>query len=466
MTRVRAARIGATLTEVLMAILIMAVGVVSVFTLFPISVLRTIQATQQTNSKIHKLNTAELVKANPALLTQFQNGTQIAGTTVNYQGTWRPNTPYNGSAPPANPPLVVIPTLQAGQLVPIPLIFFYTTSNGTSGTDEPKWNTFGSVVDGSVVWQPLLDPTTSLPLSYVIDPLGYNIAIDDATMPRPDQFGNKTDRITGTATQPVPPNGALLRIHGGAASTLAAMATATLLDSWEQVVTGTPQSANNTSVTFPAAVSLANAGGPITRLVATSTDGQMTTYRMINNIAGQQVNLAEQIPARFPKLAGNPDIGTARIESLTRRYTWFLTVRNNAQGKPDIKCVVVFNRNFGSASEHVYDANFGNANIDIDGDGTNDGTQHGFPPGASYWVKIAWPNTEPDPLLKPGNWLFDAHDVTWYRVQELFEKGTTGGGINYAVLLLDRNVRRQSLPPPSAVGQAILMPGIVEVFNL
>ena len=56
---------GVTLVEVLMALMIMSIGVASVAVLFPISVLRSIQATQLTNAAILKLNMETILDVQP-----------------------------------------------------------------------------------------------------------------------------------------------------------------------------------------------------------------------------------------------------------------------------------------------------------------------------------------------------------------------------------------------------------------
>lgn len=61
-TDFRRQRSGATLTEVLMAMMIMAIGVSMVMSLFPISVLRTLQATQLTNATILSQNVKTLLE--------------------------------------------------------------------------------------------------------------------------------------------------------------------------------------------------------------------------------------------------------------------------------------------------------------------------------------------------------------------------------------------------------------------
>lgn len=59
---------GATLSEVLISLMVMSIGVVSLATLFPISVLRSIQATQLTNATIHRMNAEQLIDTFPRLV--------------------------------------------------------------------------------------------------------------------------------------------------------------------------------------------------------------------------------------------------------------------------------------------------------------------------------------------------------------------------------------------------------------
>ena len=54
-------RPGTTLTEVLMSILIMSIGVVTLATLFPIAILRSVQATQLTNATILRYDAEAII---------------------------------------------------------------------------------------------------------------------------------------------------------------------------------------------------------------------------------------------------------------------------------------------------------------------------------------------------------------------------------------------------------------------
>ncbi|APZ92825.1 type IV pilus modification PilV family protein [Fuerstiella marisgermanici] len=61
-------RLGVTLTEVLMSLMIMAIGVTSVITLFPIATLKSAQATKRTNAAILKYNVEAQLDVQPSLI--------------------------------------------------------------------------------------------------------------------------------------------------------------------------------------------------------------------------------------------------------------------------------------------------------------------------------------------------------------------------------------------------------------
>lgn len=94
-----ATRAGVTLSEVLVSMLLMSIGVVSLATLFPISVLRTAQATQLTHAVFLRNNAEAAIESNLGLLSNsqialntlavvdplgFQNGLggTLTGTTI------------------------------------------------------------------------------------------------------------------------------------------------------------------------------------------------------------------------------------------------------------------------------------------------------------------------------------------------------------------------------------------------
>ena len=81
-------RAGVTLTEVLISLMIMSIGIVSVATLFPLSTLRVLEASRQTNSTITRFSAEAVIDVD-------------AGFLHNPDGTFPPGgsdlTPYNGT---------------------------------------------------------------------------------------------------------------------------------------------------------------------------------------------------------------------------------------------------------------------------------------------------------------------------------------------------------------------------------
>ena len=78
-------RSGVTLTEVLMSLMIMSIGISSVMVLFPISVLRSVQSTQLTNAAILKYNTEARVRQNLSLVFDPDGDYRLAGNSASGQ---------------------------------------------------------------------------------------------------------------------------------------------------------------------------------------------------------------------------------------------------------------------------------------------------------------------------------------------------------------------------------------------
>ena len=81
-------RSGATLTEVLMAIFVMSIGVVSVVTLFPLAILRAVHATQLTNSKVLEENIEEFIGTNRWMLRGSPVDRQLDPTNASDRNTY------------------------------------------------------------------------------------------------------------------------------------------------------------------------------------------------------------------------------------------------------------------------------------------------------------------------------------------------------------------------------------------
>lgn len=93
------ARDGATLTEVLISILVMSVGVLSVMAMFPISILRSIQATQLTNAAILRENVRQQIAIFPEVVLGAPSGHPIR-RTQRMTSSSRERSPATASPPP------------------------------------------------------------------------------------------------------------------------------------------------------------------------------------------------------------------------------------------------------------------------------------------------------------------------------------------------------------------------------
>ena len=78
-------RTGVTLMEVLMSVMIMSIGVVSLASLFPISILRGVQATKLTNATVLRYNAEALIDAIPQALVFDPDGTLNANGHIAHQ---------------------------------------------------------------------------------------------------------------------------------------------------------------------------------------------------------------------------------------------------------------------------------------------------------------------------------------------------------------------------------------------
>lgn len=72
-------RRGVTLTEVLVSMMIMAIGVLMVMSLFPVAALRTLQATQLTNATILRYNVETVIAQDPSLVFDPDRDFEVTG---------------------------------------------------------------------------------------------------------------------------------------------------------------------------------------------------------------------------------------------------------------------------------------------------------------------------------------------------------------------------------------------------
>lgn len=419
------ARSGVTLTEVLMSMFIMAIGVIFVATLFPAAVLRSIQASQMTSATIARYNAEALIDTVSDIVhdpdgdgnraEHFQINDPSQRLTRNYIVD-----PYG----------------------------FYTHQQDGSATPDSIHAWFGCKArasDGEVL--------TVLPL---LRRFGGLIGVADA-------------EVTGDFLNN--------RAEAAAQLTFAN-------DRWERkvdVIEGdyipieSTTGAHWVGIQFPTKT-ITEVVPRISRVRVFDEFGRRSQTYSVTAVDTAQREVywddpAANPPGRILPATFLPDDttglgGPSRIvvENNQRLFNWFLTVRKETDGRANIDVVVTSSRRVAPENEHAYDAIFS--------------------PGSSVvLVNSGATDTDPapEPFLKRGGYVFDVANARWYRIQS-FENVTTT--IRFPAnsttdrtfdirLEIENEVRapgtNRNLDGDGGGtfdGFAVFMPGIVDVFPL
>jgi len=494
-------RTGTTLSEVLISTLVMSIGVVALATLFPISVLRSIQASQLTNAAVLRYNAESQLRTVPEIL--------------NIGTEWQPVTAY------AVGDSVVPPAITRRKT---PAAVFVCTAAGNTGGSEPQWNFREGqpTTDGGVTW------ATIRLKNYVVDPLGY-LLVDPAdgnssfrgggVAGAREHFGN----VGGNPFNPIINRFPAFGLYQpGAAATVNeynAAAISILPDSW------TPQ-AESTDVTYTAGnTSILLNGVNAAELASTvqyttpdlvpdritvfdDTNRRSFTFPVINVTGTAQAAQVDwsgiALPSDFLPVK-------ARVESLERRYSYLLSVRRGSSGSTHIDVVVFFRRSYSVPDEQVYSCVFRKIDRGTDGgpgfsgtDDNNDGATDdvkelgwsGSDDKPRNFCIVQYSSSGPKPFYKKGSFICDVNNLRWYRVIDVaedvlppftianvtpsgYEVDPVAAGMDRFVrLTLDQPVLQDS-PMDTAngnpftpvvtngvVGGAVLMRGIVDVFPI
>lgn len=429
----RQKRSGATLTEVLMSLLIFSIGIVSVFTLFPVSLLSSIQATKLTNSKILADNINEIIRTRPSLI--------LGGEP------WLPGKAYETDD-------WVFPSASSGHLTPAHRLGYQSLANFTSQTVEPRWpiqagnrvderNTSGGVVG---TWEARQITTTgfagdsasitSFGRAYVVDPLGA--ALIDPSLA--DEFGN--DELSDGAGLPRRSDFHLGLVNptNGARDLNVVSQFFALRDSWTLDLEFIPVSITDagsgvgTTVNLPTNVSADgfSTDPTLTRVVLSNMNRTRSEVRFLDAATtGNTLELTSAVPTSLN--------GPLRIETYNRRYSWFATVNRDTDGRTLAECVVVFNRRFAASDEELY--------------------SYTVPVNSGDTVDLSWsPPGEAKPLLREGNYCFDVRECRWHEIVNVNE------GTNSARIVVSPALHGDV--DTSTTGDMIFMPGIVTVFQV
>ncbi len=418
-------RAGTTLTEVLVSLLIMSIGVMQVMSLFPIATLRTLEANKQTVTTVARFNIETLVDVDP----QFVHNPDAFFPP----GAASDLTPYNG------------PTFRGQTYLVDPL--------GWQGFNYDPANP--------------ANPQAAFP---IIAPF------PTGNSPR-DWFGNNA---------PAAVNWALPRRYTGAslfaapypttvAGLIAAKVRAAELmvqpDNWKLVTEGQREAGPTTaitSVTLDGDTDLSSLNltlGVGYRVVIFDIDGNHSETRpLVTAPVGQVVSWLDPLPTRFevsPNTGVTPNIGKVRIEVADQVYSSMLSVRKRPSGSATIDVVVFFKRNFDFNHERVFEADFriwdlggngvaGGVGDDNGANGTDDPGELGYTgsddlPNAVVTLKCPSTALEDEhPKPRKGGYIYDTKNGLWYRIRAVQnQQFGVGPGSNedWVDVVLDESIK-------------------------
>lgn len=347
-------RSGSTLTEVLVALMIMSIGLVSVATLFPLSILRSVKATQITQATDARFNAESMIALFPQMLSLGGTPSTFIVDPLGYAimnnsgvATTAALAPYFGNDPslpvPGGPPAAA----GSWNLRRYP----YITMNGNAN----------------------------------------DLVAADKIVTMPDSWILQSSTIGGT-------------LGGAVANT-------------KITLTGTLATASATAPYPTMRIVMLSADGTtsqarnITKIDTTTTAGSTIVYWTEDfdgdgTINGSEVDVNQNGTADAYALPTNfvtNGIGLVRIETQDRRYTWLLTVRRDASGSSDVDVVVFFGRKFSLDDEQMYSAVFTTGSPQVTVNYTA-GSPPFMQPGSfifdgynCYWYRISSVPADPNP---------------------------------------------------------------------
>lgn len=487
-------RQGATLTEVLMSLMIMGIGVVSLATLFPISAARVLEATNLTNSTVLLYNAEGIIDSFPAIVhepdgdrTTREDGRKYQVDPLGFLARYnlldlQDDGTLNNSASHSDPAITLFEYNRPSYISLPP----QQDSNGTTlptrylGQDPASTTLFPNV-DAARNIVSLPDTTTDYGEGFP-DPDGTNTTA---------YVVNSDGQITGLVLPVEIDLSALALVSTDPDYQSPSLYQAVIFD----------KSNNYSEIRQLTTVT-----------VATGGLYQITWEQDLNN-DGDTSDAGEDraLPARFTAdSSGTPNVGLVRIELPVSDYTWMLTVRKRVSGPANIDVVVFRKRDFSELSDQVYvgdlrrftlgaDGAPGQAGVDDDLNGTDDDiSEIGYPrtlprtnsddqpnnrvlvdwtPGTTYGYPVAPLKA---PLLR-GGYIFDPLNGLWYRI--LRREQSPINTDTSAIVVLETPVARDNtedrngngtLDPGEDTdgdgaldrGGVIIPPGVVAVFPL
>lgn len=465
-TRGTVAPAGVTLSEVLVSMLIMSVGVVSLATLFPISVLRTAQATQLTHSVFLRNNAEAAVESNLGLLSNAQIYGFSGLGVIDPLGVQLVGTP----PPPYGPFWVGVGTSLGGV-------------RRTDGLALSSSTTAGQRLA-------LAEQLATLPDSWSLVREEAVTATGLSASPPTITVGNSTlglnVRNGSTANAPNARHRMVMFDATGRFAVLQPLYQVSGLNlSWWNV--------NGSGASLTTGPYLPTGFMP-TRVRIEAQDRRYTwmmtvrkRWTPVGPIAGADGGAG---------VSGTDDDGNGTIDDPDGSELHYSGSDDDPNWAAELDVAVFYNRSFQPAAgtlataqpgdETAFDLTYpvslnlagsltgswtgfdgqpGVSGVDDDNNlTTDDASESGFPgsdDNRTVIVTYAAPPAK-KPYLKKGGYMLEPSQLKWYRILDLKEASTTT-----TVLLLDQNLRYTPTTAATVPGiTGIFMRGIVEVFSL
>jgi len=182
----------------------------------------------------------------------------------------------------------------------------------------------------------------------------------------------------------------------------------------------------------------------------------------------------------------------AWVETRERRYTWLLNVRRYGN-RANVEVVTFFGREATTDDEQPYPATFvgwvgadgapntaddrlgadnqpGIAGFDDDGNGTvDDATEKGWPGSDDNRTiyNVNWTTTRP--TIRKGGWVLDATNGRWYRIRAIYDPVThtpVPSLSEFSGTSVDLVVDKDLLETSGAPMPAVFLRGVIDVFPI
>lgn len=464
-----------TLTEVLVSLFVMGLGVITIASLFPISIVRSIEATQLTQATNLRYNAEAQIEVNPDLIHDpDRNGVkdEHAETRGNIEDTNQNRRLDAGEDDADNG---VAGFLDRNVYVVDPLGWAEIRTRFAPNNRQRLADWFGqrdldengSPLDSNGIpeLQALRRYNGFNNGGFPPPPPGPSIQTARDFVTLPDDFNSLFDDVFAGMFVPLPSN-----------STAPPSVGVTLLDASQQTVS---RSDLNSTISDPQIP-----GNLPTRLVLFDESRTTSVTRTLTSIGVQgqgnellwteDVNLNDNLDSG-EDLNNNGEldhrpvpfaIGEVRVQQEKTRYSWLLTVRNMPYGATQcaqVYVVVFFNRSFSLDDEFVY------IDEDFNGNGTfqqqvEDVIQNntfdreirvlGNAPSREYEINYSDPNV-PEPFANSGGFVLDLGEGRWYGIEQAENNAVT----ETVTMTLDR-------APDPPIRHAMFPRGVVEVYPL